>query len=82
MAKKPIDFSAERDKRDAHQYRLAQAQTMIDHFAKARGREPTSTDELVTFIRDEEAAGGGLQTPIKPTKEAYRKVVQEGKKRR
>ena len=41
--------------RDKH--RLAQAQTMIDLFTGARGREPANAEELTQFVVEEKAAG-------------------------
>jgi hypothetical protein len=41
--------------RDKH--RLAQAQTVIDLFTGARGREPANAEELMQFVMEEKAAG-------------------------
>jgi DNA-binding transcriptional regulator YbjK len=41
--------------RDKH--RLAQAQTVIDLFTGARGREPANAEELTQFVMEEKAAG-------------------------
>jgi hypothetical protein len=82
MTGKRIDFGAERDKRDAHEYRLAIAQTLIDLFTKARGREPASVKELEQFVADEERAGRMPEKPIRPTREAYEKVLKRKAEKR
>jgi hypothetical protein len=52
-----IDFQSKRDKRDAHRYRLARAQHLLDLFAAARGRPAQTMDELEEFLTEEQAAG-------------------------
>jgi len=71
--RKPINFWTERDKRHREPYRLAQAQTMLDLFVKARGGSPETAEELGQFLEEERRLGGVPAGPIRPTPKAIAK---------
>jgi hypothetical protein len=60
-------------------WQLAQAQTMIDLFTRARGRAPDSKVELAQFLDSEYVAGRLPAGPIQPTTEAMLKVAKNGR---
>ena len=52
MSKKIVDLVGERDRRDAEQYRLSQAQFYLDCFAYEKGREASTTEELAQYCSE------------------------------
>ena len=80
--RKPINFWTERDKRHREPYRLAQAQTMLDLFVKARGGSPETAEELGQFLEEERRLGGVPAGPIRPTPKAIAKGRTESPLRR
>jgi len=60
-------------------WQMAQVQTMLDLFTEARGRAPTSKEELAQFLDEEYAAGRIPDGPIRPTTGALLKIAKYGR---
>ena len=51
MNKKVTNISKKRNERDAHKYRLLQAQELIDRFTVAVGHPPSSPEEVEAWLQ-------------------------------